>query len=340
MISLRYNLVKPYVIETSFNDIRMEGSHHLIVKPCKLSICKADMRYYFGLRDAKVLSERLPMALIHEASGKVLFDPSGIYKKGTKVVLLPNIGGKDEFYNENYRLDSVFRSSKADGFMQETVRMRHEHVVPYPDDLPDEILCFTEFLSVGVHAVESFDKISHSRKQNIGVWGDGALSYVICCILKNKYPDVRITVIGVSPSKLQYFTFVDNILTVDQVDRTIQFDHAFECVGGQGSGKAVGQMIDTLNPQAVIMLLGVSEEPVPINTRMVLEKGITLLGRSRSGKNDFERAVDILKNDKIFLGRMKHLISEQIDINNLDDINKAFSLAKISDFKVVMNWNI
>lgn len=340
MISLQYNLVKPYVIETSYNDITIGGSHHLIVRPCKLSICKADMRYYFGMREPKVLSDRLPMALIHEACGEVLYDLTGRFKRGTRVVLLPNIPGKDEFYDENYRLDSVFRSSKADGFMQEAVRIRHEQVVPYPDVLPDDVMSFTEFISVGVHAIESFDKISHNRKNSVGVWGDGALSYVVCCLLKNKYPDIKITVIGINPAKLQYFTFADSVLTVDQVEKKAQFDHAFECVGGQGSAGAVEQMIDTLFPQAVIMLLGVSEEPVPVNTRMVLEKGITMMGRSRSGRADFECAVDIMKNNSIFTDRMKHIISERVDIRNIDDINKAFSLAKTADFKVVMDWNI
>ena len=340
MISLQYNLVKPYVIETSYNDINIAGGHHLIVRPRKLSICKADMRYYFGLREPKVLSERLPMALIHEACGEVLYDPIGKFKRGEKVVLLPNIPGKDEFYDENYRLDSVFRSSKADGFMQEVVRICHEQTVSYPQDLPDEVMAFTEFISVGVHAVESFGKISHGRRDSVGVWGDGALSYVVCCLLKNKYPDIKITVIGINPAKLQYFTFVDRVLTVNQLEKKAQFDHAFECVGGQGSASAIEQMIDTVYPQATMMLLGVSEEPVPINTRMVLEKGITIMGRSRSGREDFERAVVIMKNNSTFVDRMRHIISETVDIRNIDDISRAFSLAKTADFKVVMGWNI
>lgn len=340
MISLQYNLVKPYVIETSYNNINVAGGHHLIVRPRKLSICKADMRYYFGLREAKVLSERLPMALIHEACGDVLYDPEGKFRKGEKVVLLPNIPGKDEFYDENYRIDSVFRSSKADGFMQEAVKIRHTQVVSYPDTLPDEVMAFTEFISVGVHAVKSFDKLSHDRREAVGVWGDGALSYVICCLLKNRYPDINITVIGINTAKLQYFTFADRILTVDQLDKKIRFDHAFECVGGSGAAAAIDQMIDTVYPQATIMLLGVSEERVPVNTRMVLEKGITMMGRSRSGREDFEDAVDIMKNKSIFIERMSHIISDVVNIRNIDDINKAFTLAKTVDFKVIMDWNI
>lgn len=340
MICLQYKLVKPFVIETFFNDVKLEGTSHLIVRPEKLSICKADMRYYFGLRDAAVLQSRLPMALIHEACGSVMYDPTGQFSRGDKVVLLPNMPGKDEFYGENYRLDSVFRSSRADGFMQELLRIRHSQVIPYRRDLPGDVLSFTEFISVGVHAVRSFKKISHERCENIGVWGDGALAYVVCCVLKSLYPDTKITVTGVNPGKLQYFGFVDEVMTVNQVEKKAKYDHTFECVGGAGSGAAVDQMIDTLKPQGTIMLLGVSEEPVPINTRMVLEKGLTLQGRSRSGREDFEQAVNLLENDKTFLGRMKYLISSKVDIESINDISKAFEIAKTVDFKVVLNWMI
>lgn len=340
MICLQYKLVKPFVIETFFNDVKLEGTTHLIVRPEKLSICKADMRYYFGQRDAAVLQSRLPMALIHEACGRVMYDPTGRYKSGDKVVLLPNIPGTDIFYDENYRLDSVFRSSKADGFMQELLRIRHEQVVPYREDLPDEILSFTEFISVGVHAVGGFERSSHSRKESIGVWGDGSLAYVVCCILKSLYPETRITVIGLNPGKLQYFNFVDEVMTVNQVGKKAKFDHTFECVGGAGCSAAIDQMIDTIHPQGTIMLLGVSEEHVPINTRMVLEKGLTLLGRSRSGREDFEQAVQLLQSDIKFLGRMKHLISSDVKIESINDISHAFEVAKNADFKVVLDWNI
>lgn len=36
------------------------------------------------------MQEKLPMALIHEGVGKVLLDKTGEFKKGDKVVILPN----------------------------------------------------------------------------------------------------------------------------------------------------------------------------------------------------------------------------------------------------------
>jgi ribitol-5-phosphate 2-dehydrogenase len=49
-------------------------------------------------------------------------------------------------------------------------------------------------------------------------------------------------------------------------------DHAFECIGGPASGTGINQIIDYIHPEGMISILRVSEEPVPLNTRMVLEK--------------------------------------------------------------------
>lgn len=340
MIALQYRLTQPFVIETAYNDISLCDGGKVIVKPLFLSICKADMRYYFGQRDANILKKRLPMSLIHEACGEVLYDPLGQLKKGQKVVLLPNIPGKDGYYAENYRLDSLFRSSRADGFMQELTALEHKYLAPYPDSLPDEVMAFTELISVGIHGVESFARVSGERRSRIAVWGDGALSYIICSLLKCTFPDAMVTVIGINPAKLQYFTFADEALMADQIPDGAHYDHCFECVGGTGSASTISQMIDTIQPEGTMLLLGVSEEPVPVNTRLVLEKGLSLIGRSRSGRGDFEKAVRLLETDSVFLGRMGHLVSCSVEARSIEDIGRAFTLAQTADFKVVIKWNI
>ena len=63
MINTKYKLTSPLSIEAFCENIEYK-SNNVLVKPEKLSICKADMRYYFGMRDAKVLKQRLPLTLI------------------------------------------------------------------------------------------------------------------------------------------------------------------------------------------------------------------------------------------------------------------------------------
>ena len=46
-----------------------------------------------------------------------------------------------------------------------------------------------------------------------------------------------------------------------EIPKDISIDHAIECVGGDGSQKAIQQIIDLINPEGTISILGVSEYP-------------------------------------------------------------------------------
>ena len=87
MINIVYRLKSPKFFEEAIDEIELDG---VIVRPTYLSICQADQRYYQGSRPAEILEEKLPMALIHEAIGEVVFDNSGEFEVGDKVVMIPN----------------------------------------------------------------------------------------------------------------------------------------------------------------------------------------------------------------------------------------------------------
>ena len=311
----------------------------VVVRPTYLSICAADQRYYQGKRKKEVLDKKLPLTLIHEGVGKVIYDPKGEFEKGEKVVMIPNTPvEQDEVIKENYLRSSKFRSSSADGFMQSAVYMKRDRIIPIRD-IDEEVGAFIELSSVAVNAIENFLKKSHKRRNVIGVWGCGNMGYITTLLLKSYFPDSKIIVVGTRMEKLNYFSFADDVKLITELEPDFMVDHAFECVGGEKSEDAIDQIIDHINPEGSISLMGVSEEPVDINTRMVLEKGLTLLGNSRSGYEDFEKAVE-LEQDKQTQAYLKNIISEEIEINCLNDINEAFDRDLNNDFKTVMKWNI
>ena len=124
MINEVIKLVAPKNIQTFFKDEEY-NENTVVVRPTYLSICAADQRYYQGKRKKEILDKKLPLALIHEGVGQVIFDAKGEYKRGEKVVMIPNTPTeKDEVIKENYLRRSKFRSSSADGFMQSAVYMR------------------------------------------------------------------------------------------------------------------------------------------------------------------------------------------------------------------------
>ena len=319
MINYIYQLISPRIFSIKYSDIDVKNK--VIIRPNYLSICHADQRYYSGNRPAEILNKKLPMALIHEACGTVVYDDTNTYKIGQKVVMIPNIPTRhDKVIYENYDRTSYFLSSGKDGFLRELVDLPVDRVVPY-QNIKDSVAAISEFISVAVHAISRFDVISHEKRNNIAIWGDGSLSYVVASVLKIQYPNSKVIVIGRNVEKLNQFTFVDQTYLTNNIPDDIQVDHAFECCGGEGSYYAIDDIIKYINPQGTIMLMGVSENRVPILTRNVLEKGLILVGSSRSGRKDFEKVIDYLENTDLAANKVF-----------ADDVNTTF--------KTVFKWEI
>lgn len=339
MINQAYRLHSPKQFRVVQVDEKI-GSNDVIVKPTYLSICAADLRYYSGKRSLEVLKKKLPMSLIHEAVGVVLYDPKGVIKKGTKVVMIPNTPvEEDEVIKENYLRSSKFRSSGFDGFMQEVVSIERNRIIPY-EGIDDKIAVLSEIMSVAMNALEHFQQYSHKRKQTLGIWGCGSVGYCMALVLKYTYPDAKIVVFDANSDRLNYMPFADEAYLVDSLPNGIKIDHAFECVGGQASEYAINQMIDIINPQGSISLLGVSENNVPINTRMVLEKGLTLLGNSRSSYEDFDNSLKFVKKYPNAKEHLSRIISEEVIVNEIKDMSNAFEEAITNDYKTIMKWEI
>lgn len=340
MINTIYRLVSPKLFEEVYKEVD-DLENNVIVRPTHLSICQADQRYYQGNRDPKILKEKLPMALIHEGIGKVVKDNTGTFKPNDMVVMIPNTPTEDdEVIAENYLYSSKFRASGFDGFMQDYIISKPDRLVKIPNNINLEVASFTELISVSVHAILRLSKFSHNRKDKIGVWGDGNVGYITSLLLKIFFPDSKVIVMGKNLEKLNLFTFVDDTFLIDELPDNFSIDHAFECVGGNGSQSAIDQIIDHINPEGTISILGVSEYPVPINTRMILEKGLNVFGTSRSGRKDFIKTVEIFEEYPDFISYLENIISKKIEIRDLNDINKAFEWDLNSNFgKTVLIWD-
>lgn len=326
MLNAVYQLKKPRQFEMVFKDITFDWEH-IIVRPTHLSICNADQRYYQGNRSEEILKKKLPMALIHEGIGKIVYDPTGQFQVGDRVVMIPNLPcEEDAVIAENYLRSSRFRASGTDGFLQEYVETVADRLIKLPDNINLTVAAFTEIVSVSYHAIDRFMKTAHARRNAIGVWGDGNVGYITALLLKSRYPEIKVYVMGVNESKLHDFTFVDGTFLVNEIPEDFRIDHAFECVGGNGAHKAINQIIDFINPEGTIGILGVSEDFAPINTRMVLEKGLRIIGSSRSGRKDFVNLVELYKQKPEIVDYLENIVGEQIVVREIKDITKAFEM--------------
>ena len=336
MINIVYRLQRPKFFEEAIDEIELEG---VVVRPTHLSICQADQRYYQGSRPAEILDKKLPMALIHEGIGEVVFDDSGEFKAGDKVVMIPNTPCGDDVCRANYSYNSKFRGSGFDGFTSDLICLPQDRVVKIPDEFNLNVSAFIELISVAYQGISKFSEIAITPKDCLGIWGDGNLGFITALLLKELFPDSKVIVFGKHQDNLELFSFADETYRIHDVDG-IAIDHAFECVGSSASQTAIDQIIDLINPQGTINLFGVSEYPIPINTRMVLEKGLTIQGNSRSEREDFIGVVETLKGNPQLFEYLEKLITNICEITSLDDLKEAFDRDYISKFgKTILKWN-
>jgi ribitol-5-phosphate 2-dehydrogenase len=340
MLNTVYRLVAPRRFEVEFNDIDL-SARQVVVRPTHLSICHADQRYYQGVRPAEVMRQKLPMALIHEGIGEVVHDPTGTFHSGDSVIMIPNMPTQqDDVIAENYLRSSRFCASSCDGFMQEHIALRTDRLVPLDESIDKVVAAFTELVSVSVHAIRRFDSIAHRRRNVVGIWGDGNLGYITAIFFKAMFPDTKLYIFGVDFEKLAQFSFADESFLVTDIPKDLLVDHAFECVGGDASQKAIHQIIDHIQPEGAISILGVSEYPVPIYTRMVLEKGLHIFGSSRSGRADFLKTVELYQKHPEIIGYLSNLVGAQVSVRSIADMNRAFEMdIHKSMGKTIMLWN-
>lgn len=335
MINSVYQLVDAKTFAVKFEDVPIK--ERVVVRPRFMALCHADQRYYLGSRGKAVMGKKLPMALVHESCGIVLFDDTGTFEVGQPVAMVPNVPGENiAGIYENYAKGSGFLSSGRDGFMRELVSLDADRLVSC-DGIDYEVAAIVEFISVAVHAASRFDEMAHEHRCDVAVIGDGSLAYSVANVLRCEFPDITLHVVGRHAEKLALFSsFAETHFEAD-LSSSFTFDHAFECTGGQGCESAIQTAIDHVNPQGSIMLMGVNETSVPVYTRDVLEKGLSLIGCSRSGRKDFERAVELLR-DTDMQRCFRRIIFVDDPVRSIADIKRVFATDLSTPFKTVFEW--
>ncbi len=339
MLNTVYQLKRPRQFEAVFKTLDLDDSQ-VLVRPTHLSICNADQRYYQGKRNKEVLKKKLPMALIHEGIGRVIHDPTNTFRVGENVVMIPNLPEEaSAVIAENYLPTSRFCGSGEDGFMREFVATKPDRLLKLPDMEPF-VGAFTELVSVSFHAISRFDSCAHSSRERIGVWGDGNVAYITALLLKKTFSDSKVIIFGKHRHKMADFTFADETYEITSVSDDVAIDHAFECVGGVGSSSAIGQIIDHIRPEGMISIMGVSEEPIPMNTRMILEKGLTVKGSSRSGRKDYEGVLSLYKKHPDIIDYLERIVGAKIHVRSIKDIIEAFETDIHKMYgKTIMIWD-
>jgi ribitol-5-phosphate 2-dehydrogenase (NADP+) len=337
MKNTKVSLYMPEKFRVESHEIEKRG---IIVKPTYLSICNADLRYYYGERPIEVLKKKLPLVLIHEAVGEVVYSDDPDFREGDHVAIVPisrHVSPLEEEYNYDYP-GSLFMSSSTDGCMQTLLQLSRENLVKFTKIDP-QYGTSIEVASVAMQAVKRLKKFYNRETKKIAVWGTGSVAFWTTLLLKETRPDAHITVIGRTPSKLEAFSFADEAILYQEMERENEFDLVVEAVGGYGTETVMTLASKIVKPVGCILMLGVSEQKININTRKWMEKGIMILTSHRSTYEDFVDVVKIMENSDLVKQNLYKCVSHIQKVEKLDDIHQAFCQAKKYQFKTVMEWN-
>lgn len=337
MIKQVIRLMRPGLFLPCFV-VETPGPEDVLVRPRYLSICAADQRYFQGNRPPEVLARKLPLALFHEAVGEVLRDPSGKLTPGTFCVLLPG-GVESSDDDSNYRKGAFFRSSNADGFSQEVMCLNRRELLPVSGE-PVWPYVFTEPMSVCCQALRRIEDVTPlSAGTRFGLWGDGSMSLMMALTLSQLKPDCPVSVFGKHDDKLINFSFVERRINIaDEADST-KVDIAVECVGGAGAQGAIAQAVDRLMPKGTLLLMGVSETPIVAPTRLILEKGLLLIGSSRSTRRDFENAMSLIARPDVQNSLLK-IVSFRRSFSTASELIDIFHEEKNITYKIIIAQSI
>ena len=306
----------------------------VIVRPRYLSICAADQRYFQGNRPLEVLKKKLPLALFHECLGEVLRDPAGKIPQGTLCVLLP--GGIPSLQNDsNYAKGSFFRSSNADGFCQEVMCLDRREIIPVQGE-EAWLYVFSELMSVccqALHRLESIAKLPDNA--TVGIWGDGSLGFLMTLTLSQLKPTWKTIALGKHDEKLINISFAGARRNVADTCPIPPLDAAFECVGGSEAQFAIQQAVQALKSRSPLILMGVSEIPPVLPTRTILEKGLVLIGSSRSTGNDFAQAIELIGRGNV-KNTLQKIVSARVVVHSAKDLINTFYEDRLAQYKTVI----
>lgn len=360
-----YVVVWPKRIKKQVSEFSAPKKGEYLVKTRFLQVCDADAKYYFGLRPRfpfalfgfrffygirkrKEFMKKYPIILIHEAIGVIEQPgPGTSLKKGQRVVFIPSQpcylhgGHSDCVYcrkgglGEQFCRESKFMSSNMPGFLRSCMILPEVCVVPIPDDVPDDVAISCELSSVAYNALEN----SLKKDDFVLIFGDGYLAFVLALMASYafKIPKNRLFVVGKSQEKLSRFSsFASTALFNEELPKgaTIVFD----CVGMTAAEDIINKAIDLLSPFGRIVLLGVSEERVPVNTRDVLSKSITIRGFSRSPASSYAKVLKVFRSSSV-QKLLKPLTAEKKRLSSIADLENAFEEYMVNRKKLLLEFS-
>ncbi|MFD8648459.1 zinc-dependent alcohol dehydrogenase [Streptomyces mirabilis] len=306
-LAVRY--ISARTLDTAPAEPSSPGPGEVELAPAFVGICGTDLHIFHGDMDARVAA---PAVLGHEMSGRVVRVGPGVegWQPGDAVTVMP-LRWDDTcpacragHQHICQRLD--FIGIDSPGAMQQRWTVPASTLIRLPDTLPLDRAALVEPTAVAVHDVGRA-KVTEGEK--VVVVGGGPVGILIALVARAAGADVRVVELSAHRRLLAEEL---GLTAWDPADDDVPAlvgawtgqagaDVAFEVSGAAGG---VDTAVDVLGVRGRLCLVAIHPRPREINLHRFFWRELTLIGARLYDRSDFERAVALVADGTIAVGRL------------------------------------
>jgi ribitol-5-phosphate 2-dehydrogenase len=357
-----YRLTHPFRIERVEESIPAPDRGWVLLRPLRLGICGSDLKLYTGARERSALLRKLPMALLHEGVAEVVAAGEGTpFRPGEHVVPAPNlpctVAHPDRYPSieqacyacrpggagANYCTDGQFLSSNVDGMARTVFLHPAACTIGMPEGASDTLAVLVEPLATVLAGLEH---VPPGDGRRFLVLGNGTMGLLTLIALRMRFEvdASNITITGHHwESRTEVVEGLGRAVEADGSwadEKPDTVDVAFECVGGDASAPTLGLAIQKLRPGGTGVIFGPSEGPMLVDTRMMIAKGLSIVGCNRALPRHFADALALVLDPVAAPLLERALAPKEFMIGGAHDLDDAMYHAwtKTDAGRVVTLW--
>lgn len=269
------------------------GPDQVIVEIRDVGICGTDLGVFNGSRTVP----ELPWIIGHEAHGRIVEVGADVppARLGKHVAVEPNypcrVCGPCRSSAPALCLDRGSLALNLPGLLAERVAVPAHYAWPLPDGTSAEDAVCVEPLTVALAAIR---RAGLTGTESCLVVGAGALGLLLVHALTGAGHPVAV----LEPHAERLAQAVS--LGATPAPAGTEFTVAFDTSGSAAGGAAA---LAQLAPAGRLVLVGVGQQPIPVDNRIVVRRGLTVLGSMiYDHPHDFPTTIDAITRDGLTPG--------------------------------------
>ena len=314
--------------------------NQVLIKMMRIGVCGSDIHVYHG----KHPYTSYPVVQGHEVSGEIVETGTKVdnLSAGDKVTVLPQVVCGECYPCQNGRYNICeelkVRGFQTTGMASEYFAVDKDKVLKVADDLSFDQISLVEPLAVAVHALKKGENINN---RDLLVLGAGPIGNLVAQAAKGMGAnEVMITEISEYRRKIAEKCGIDYCINPVEAEieeelvnnfGTKKADKILECVG---VNQTIDQAVEVARKGTDIIVVGVFGEKPEVDLGLVQDRELRLIGTLMYKKEDYEKAIELIEQDKI---KLDPLITDHF---NFRDYIKAYEYIEEQNdevMKVIVN---